>query len=445
MSEYQLPSLEQHLETIQSARDVFDFNPEALRAEAARAFIKGYVASIRKNLSIEKVGIHASLGRYLAQDIISPINVPAADNSAMDGFAFDSKVLSSSDELVSLNIRGRVLAGDPKSGSDITDFSAKNDCLKIMTGAVMPNYCDTVIPQELVEIQGEIIRFKKSIIQAGDNRRLKGEDLKAGKAAVSAGQWLTPSDLGLIASLGIGEVPVFRKLKVAFFSTGDEICSIGEELKPGSVYDSNRYTIFGMLSRLGVEVIDMGIVRDNPELLKTAFAKAASQADVVITSGGVSVGEADFTKQIMRELGDVAFWKLAIKPGRPMAFGKVNHAGKDAVLFGLPGNPVAVMVTFHQFVQEAIEYMAGANKVRQSTIQVRLGVDLKKRPGRTEFLRGIVSTESDGSSWVSPFGSQGSGILSSMSGANCFIILDHDVANLSKGSPVNIALFHGLL
>lgn len=445
MSEYQLPSLQQHLEKIQHAGDVFDFNPEALRAEAAREFIKGYVESVRKNISTEKVGIHASLGRFLAQDVISPINVPAADNSAMDGFAFDSKALTLAGDSISLKIRGRILAGDPKSGSDVQDFTVSSDCLKIMTGAVMPTYCDTVIPQELVEIDGETIRFKKDIIRPGDNRRRKGEDLQAGKAAVCAGQWITPSDLGLIASLGIGEVSVFRKLKVAFFSTGDEICSIGEELKPGSVFDSNRYTIFGMLNRLGVEVIDMGIVRDDPDLLKAAFAKAASQADVVITSGGVSVGEADFTKQIMRELGDVAFWKLAIKPGRPMAFGKVNHAGKDAVLFGLPGNPVAVMVTFYQFVQEAIEYMSGANKTRQSTIAVRLGVDLKKRPGRTEFLRGILTTEPDGSCWVSPFGSQGSGILSSMSGANCFIILGHDVANLTKGSFVNIALFHGLL
>lgn len=455
MSEYQLPSLEQHLEKIQNAKglnnkdlnakDVFDFNPEALRAEAAREFIKTYVESVRKNLAVEKVGIHASLGRFLAEDIISPINVPAADNSAMDGFCFDSRVLTTKEEWISLKIRGRVLAGDPKSGSDINDFSPTTDALKIMTGAVMPTYCDTVIPQELVETDGQTIRFRKEIIRAGDNRRLKGEDLQIGKAAVPAGQWITPSDLGLIASLGIGEVSVFRKLKVAFFSTGDEICSIGEELKPGSVYDSNRYTIFGMLSRLGLEVIDMGIVRDDPELLKAAFSKAASQADVVITSGGVSVGEADFTKQIMRELGDVAFWKLAIKPGRPMAFGKVKHSGKEAVLFGLPGNPVAVMVTFYQFVQEALEYMSGANQSRQSTTSVRLGVDLKKRPGRTEFLRGILTTEADGSCWVSPFGSQGSGILSSMSGANCFIILEHDVANLSKGSLVNIALFHGLL
>lgn len=450
MSAYKLSSLDEHLQNTNASnsKDVFDFNPEALRASAAKKFIQGYVAPIRANLTIETVGIHDSLGRVLAKDIISPINVPSADNSAMDGFVFHSDVLkqvSPNDDFVELNIRGRVLAGDPQSGNDISDFSKSKDCLKIMTGAVMPTYCDTVIPQEFVEVNDQTVRFRKELIRSGDNCRLRGEDLEAGKPALRSGKFLAPSDLGLIASLGIGEVQVFRKLKVAFFSTGDEICAIGENLKPGSVYDSNSYTIFGMLTQLGVEVIHLGIVRDDPTLLKEAFAKAATLADVVITSGGVSVGEADFTKQIMKELGDVAFWKLAIKPGRPMAFGKVKHAGKDAVLFGLPGNPVAVMVTFYQFVQDAIQFMAGANSSRQNLVQVKLGVDMKKRPGRTEFVRAELTTDTHGISWVSPKGSQGSGILRSMSEANCFIVLGDDVANLSKGELVNVALFDGLL
>jgi len=445
MSNTKLPSLESHLKDVKTTEKGLAFDPNELRPEPARAFIRSYVQSIRDHLKTERVGIYDSLGRILAEEIISPINVPAADNSAMDGYAFHADALQASTDVIELKIRGRILAGNPDASKGVDGFSNTQDCVKIMTGAVMPHHCDTVIPQELVDAQEETIRFRKDQIRAGDNRRRCGEDLASGQAALKKGKRITPSDLGLIASLGIGDVTVYQKLKVAFFSTGDEICSIGETLRPGSVYDSNRYTIFGMLSRLNVEIHDLGIIRDDPTLLKAAFAKAADLADVVITSGGVSVGEADFTKQIMRELGDVAFWKLAIKPGRPMAFGKVRHENKEAALFGLPGNPVAVMVTFYQFVQEALEFMMGASGSTQTLVQARLGVDLKKRPGRTEFVRGELTRDEQGNTWVSPKGSQGSGILRSMSEANCFIVLDHDVANLAKNSVVNVALFHGLL
>ena len=442
MSQSKLPSLSELEDQIKSSStDTFDFNPNALRAEAAGAFIQEYVNSVREQLATEKVGIFDALNRILGEDIASPINVPAADNSAMDGFAFNSQVLSSNSN-IRLEVVGTVLAGSSESHPN---FNASTSTLKIMTGAVMPSDCDTVIPIELVNEQNGFIEFDSKIIKAGDNRRLLGEDLQAGKPALHAGKLITPSDLGLIASLGIANVLVKKKLSVAFFSTGDEIASIGETLRPGQVFDSNRYTLFGMLSRLGVNVIDMGVIKDDPVLLREAFMKAADLAEVIITSGGVSVGEADFTKKIMRELGDVAFWKLAIKPGRPMAFGKVKSSNREAVLFGLPGNPVAVMVTFYQFVQAALRYMTGANRWENTMVKAKLGVDFKKRPGRTEYLRGKIKHDANGKLWVEPAGSQGSGILRSMSEADCLIILGHDQTNLKHGDEVNITLFVGLI
>lgn len=443
MSKTNLPSLtelEQHFNA-SSSPDAFDFNPNALRADAANAFIQEYVEPIRQQRTNETVDIFAALNRILGSDVISPINVPAADNSAMDGFAFHSKVLKQG-SIIRLKIAGTVLAG---SSDHHPDFDSNASSLKIMTGAVMPENCDTVIPIELVTELDGFIEFDATAIQAGDNRRLKGEDLQAGKPALHAGKLITPSDLGLIASLGIAKVSVKKKLTVAFFSTGDEIASIGQNLQPGQVFDSNRYTLFGMLSRLGVHIIDMGVIRDNPEHLRDAFLKAANQADVIITSGGVSVGEADFTKSIMRELGDVAFWKLAIKPGRPMAFGKVKTSDREAVLFGLPGNPVAVMVTFYQFVQPALRYMSGSSSWQTQLVRAKLATNLKKRPGRTEYLRGKIQYHEDGSLWVAPTGSQGSGILRSMSEADCLIILEHEQSHLHQGDELNIALFSGLI
>ena len=320
-----------------------------------------------------------------------------------------------------------------------------------MTGALMPADCDTVIPQEFTaSSNSEFISFKSDQLKVGDNRRLRGEDLQKGKAAISAGRLLRPSDLGLAASLGIATLKVRRKLKVAILSSGDELRSLDQSLDTGSIYDSNRYSLTGLLNRLDLEIIDCGIVRDDPHALKQAFIEAASKADVLISSGGVSVGEADFTKQIMQELGDVGFWKIAMRPGRPMAFGILKPVpGKSptrkTLFFGLPGNPVAVMVTFYQFVRSALLQLNGAEQTEPPLVQAISETAIRKKPGRTEFQRAILGRNSEGRPSVRLTGSQGAGILRSMSEANCFVILGHEQGNIAAGDWVDIALFDGLL
>lgn len=416
-----------------------DYDPESLRVEVAKKIVDDFVRPASLALEIETVSIYDSLGRVLANDIISPINVPSADNSAMDGYAFSGASIVK-DGVTSLTMIGKGFAGNAFDG-----MVNQGECVRIMTGAVMPTGCDTTIPQELVKVDGDQIQFQSSVIRAGDNRRLKGEDLSIGQAALSAGKIIRPSDLGLIASLGIGSVTVKRRLKVGFFSTGDELRSIGQPLDDGCVYDSNRYTLFGMLSRLNVELHDFGVVKDDPDAMRTAFSKAAATCDAVITSGGVSVGEADYTKQIMRELGDVSFWKIAMRPGRPMAFGSIQGDQHRAVLFGLPGNPVAVMVTFYQFVRSALLAMSGATQVAPPMMQAKTVEAIRKRPGRTEFQRGILSTDATGNRTVRITGAQGSGVLRSMSEADCFIVLAHDQENIQAGDTVGVVLFEGLV
>jgi molybdopterin molybdotransferase len=416
-----------------------DYDPESLRVEVATKIVDDFVRPASLALETETVSIYDSLGRVLANDIISPINVPSADNSAMDGYAFSGTSIIK-DGVTSLTMIGKGFAGNAFDG-----MVNQGECVRIMTGAVMPAGCDTTIPQELVKVDGDQIQFQSSVIRAGDNRRLKGEDLSIGQAALSAGKIIRPSDLGLIASLGIGSVTVKRRLKVGFFSTGDELRSIGQPLDDGCVYDSNRYTLFGMLSRLNVELHDFGVVKDDPDAMRAAFSKAASSCDAVITSGGVSVGEADYTKQIMRELGDVSFWKIAMRPGRPMAFGSIQGDQHRAVLFGLPGNPVAVMVTFYQFVRNALLAMSGATQVAPPMMQAKTVEAIRKRPGRTEFQRGILSTDATGKRTVRITGAQGSGVLRSMSEADCFIVLAHDQENIQSGDTVGVVLFEGLV
>jgi molybdopterin molybdotransferase len=416
-----------------------DYDPESLRVEVATKIVDDFVRPASLALETETVSIYDSLGRVLANDIISPINVPSADNSAMDGYAFSGTSIVK-DGVTSLTMIGKGFAGNAYEG-----MVNQGECVRIMTGAVMPAGCDTTIPQELVKVDGDQIQFQSSVIRAGDNRRLKGEDLSIGQAALSAGKIIRPSDLGLIASLGIGSVTVKRRLKVGFFSTGDELRSIGQPLDDGCVYDSNRYTLFGMLSRLNVELHDFGVVKDDPDAMRAAFSKAASSCDAVITSGGVSVGEADYTKQIMRELGDVSFWKIAMRPGRPMAFGSIQGDQHRAVLFGLPGNPVAVMVTFYQFVRNALLAMSGATQVAPPMMQAKTVEAIRKRPGRTEFQRGILSTDATGNRTVRITGAQGSGVLRSMSEADCFIVLAHDQENIQAGDTVGVVLFEGLV
>ena len=420
--------------------------PQVLQAQVAQALMRKQVTEFRERLEIEAVDIFSALGRVLALDIISPIDVPAANNSAMDGFALSSIALRDLQVgQVQLKIKDIFLAGRTACEQANHSFNPLKDSYRIMTGAVIPNECDTVIPQELVKVRDNQVTFSSSEIKPFANIRLRGEDLKKNSVSLNAGKILTPSDLGLIASLGIGTIKVKRRLKVAFFSTGNEICSIGENQELGQIFDSNRYTIFGMLTRLEVELIDLGIVKDDPVLLRETFKKAIDLSDVVITSGGVSVGQADFTKQIMQELGNIDFWKLAIKPGKPMAFGKLRSRGKESVLFGLPGNPVAVMITFYQFVRAALLWMSGALVTNPPQLQAKLSVDFKKKPGRTEFIRGLLSQDAQSNTWVTPHENQGAGILHSMSQADCLIILKHEQGDISKGTSVDITVFEGLL
>jgi molybdopterin molybdotransferase len=314
-----------------------------------------------------------------------------------------------------------------------------------MTGAIMPCGSDTVVPQELVQIKGDAVQIPAGILQSGDNRRLCGEDLKAGQSALASGTRLGPAACGLLASLGIQEVSVRPRLRVAYFSTGNEILSLGQDPREGAVYDSNRYTIHGMLTRMGCEVIDMGVVLDEPALLEAAFRQAAIQADVIITSGGVSVGEADFTKAMMKKLGDVAFWRIAMRPGRPMAVGRIPQGERSCVLFGLPGNPVAVMVTFLAFVRPTLERMMGMHRQPLPLLKARSQEVLRKKPGRTEYQRGIVSTNPKGELQVITTGNQGSGVLSSMVQANGLILLHHEQETTQIGEWVDVMMFEGHL
>lgn len=414
-----------------------DYDPNALPVAQAQQIIQSFVKPIH---TVEKLALRQALGRVLAADIISGINVPAHDNSAMDGYALCGSGLVPNAKVI-LKIIGTAYAGRAFEGQ-----VQPGECVRIMTGAVMPSGCDSVIPQELTQDASEesvTIPFGK--IQSGDNRRLAGEDLAIGKTALARGKILRPAELGLLASLDVAEVPVQRRLRVAFFSTGDELRSLGEALDPGCVYDSNRYTLYGMLTRLGCEIIDMGVIKDDPASLEAAFRTACENADAVITSGGVSVGAADYTKQIMAQLGDVAFWSIGMRPGRPMAFGKIHSHGKSAYLFGLPGNPVAVMVSFYFFVREALLRMMGAESQPQVLVPAAAKAPIKKRPGRTEYQRGILSVTEQGQLQVAITGTQGSGVLRSMSEANCMVVLRHEQGNVAAGDLVDVILFEGLL
>jgi molybdopterin molybdotransferase len=413
------------------------FDPQALSVDKAQEFIQHLVQALPA-IASEELPLMQALGRIVAEDIISPINVPAHDNSAMDGFAFDGKQLGTAP--LQLRVVGTALAGKAWQGN-----VKSGECVKIMTGAVMPEGLDTVIAQELTTLKaadGEtVVEVPAGILQAGDNRRKAGEDLQRGLPALMAGSKLSPAALGLVASLGIAKVKVYRQLRVAYFSTGDEVLSLGDALREGAVYDSNRYTVFGLLSRMGCAVIDMGVVRDDPVLLEDAFKQAANKADVIITSGGVSVGEADFTKAMMKKLGDVAFWKIAMRPGRPMAVGRLGNS----ILFGLPGNPVAVMVTFLAFVKPALLHLMGGTPSTTPYLRAKSAVALRKKPGRTEYQRGFVRTLPDGTLQVEAAGNQGSGVLRSMVEANGLIVLHHHQSNVAAGDEVDVMMFEGAI
>jgi molybdopterin molybdotransferase len=414
------------------------YDPQALSVSQVNEFLAELVQPVSIDDS-QDVYLFDALGRVLAQDVISPISVPAHNNSAMDGFAFDAAQLHA-DQPLSLRVVGTALAGKAWQGK-----VNAGECLKIMTGAILPDGLDTVVPQEFCQVVSAhdvtTVTLPPNILKAGDNRRLMGEDLMLGQPALTAGQHLTPAALGLIASLGLPDVRVHRRLRVAYFSTGDEVLSLGEAPREGAVYDSNRYTVFGLLTRMGCEVIDMGVVRDEPALLEAAFAKAALEADAIITSGGVSVGEADFTKAMMKKLGDVAFWKIAMRPGRPMAVGRIGKS----VLFGLPGNPVAVMVTFLAFVRPALLRMMGSTAKPAPLLRAKSLELLRKKAGRTEYQRGFVSSAADGTLQVRTTGNQGSGVLSSMVQGNGLIVLHHAQGNVAVGDEVNVMMFDGAI
>ena len=456
----------------QIAAELQGYDPQALSAKAVNEFLSHMVQPVA---DVEQVEMMAALGRVLARDVVSPVNVPPHDNSAMDGFAFAGEQLSPQSPLT-LKVIGTALAGAAWRG-----HVGLGECVKIMTGAVMPAGLDTVVPQEFVQPHADagdtVITVPPALLQRGDNRRHRGEDIKLGQAALRKGERITPAALGLAASLGIKTLSVVRQLKVAYFSTGDEILSLGEPPREGAVYDSNRYTVYGLLTRLGIEMIDMGVVRDEPIALETAFVQAAAVADAIITSGGVSVGEADHTKAMMRRLagesdsaGGVAFWRIAMRPGRPMAVGRIprqldkssteiassprqnsivsyeNNSGSQAtMLFGLPGNPVAVMVTFLAFVRPALLKMMGSTEMPPPYLRAQSMDAIRKKPGRTEYQRGVVSTATDGSLQVQITGNQGSGVLSSMTQANGLIVLHHDQGNVTVGQTVDVMMFDGMI
>ena len=401
-----------------------DYDPNSMEAEVAQQHI---LASVHAITGMETVPIRQALHRVLAEPIISTLNVPSYTNSAMDGYAINGAQIPQSGQC-DLNLVGTAWAGRPFNGA-----VASNECVRIMTGAVMPDNTDTVVMQEHVRVNNKTITIDAEQ-KSGQNVRPEGEDIAIGDHVFAPNHYLQAADIGLIASLGIAEVVVKRKLKVAFFSTGDELVSIGSQPNKGQIFDSNRYTLWSMLDSMGIEVIDLGVVKDIPEAVEQAFIDASQHADAVITSGGVSVGDADYVKSTLEKLGHVNFWKVAMKPGRPLAFGQINNA----FFFGLPGNPVSVMVTFYIFVQAALEKMMGRNVRARLRLQATCLSTLRKRPGRVEYQRGYYEINADNEFQVSKTGAQGSGILRSMSEANCFIYLPMHSGGTEPGDTVEI-------
>lgn len=426
--------LNQSLASVLSGLPSYD--PNALSVVDAQYIIQQFTTPL---CNAEKVVLSSALDRVLANDIVSPINVPGHCNSAMDGYALRGVDLASS-KVTKLKVIGIALAGRP-----FTSMVAIGQAVRITTGAIMPEGCDTVVPQEhLLDASETSITIPPDVVRPSENCRLIGEDLRLGSTALLAGKILRPADLGLLASLGFGEVSVRRRLRVAFFSTGDELRSPGETLEPGCIYDSNRYTLYGMLKRLGCDVIDIGVIKDNPTSLRASFNDACEGADAVITSGGASAGVTDYTREVTRQMGDVAFWNITMRPGRPMTFGRICVNDKRAYLFGLPGNPVATMVSFYFFVRAALLRLMGAQPTPLFKFRVTATCKIKKRVGRTEYQRGILSSDSNGRQQVEVTGNQGSGLLHSMAGANCIILLEQERGNVAAGELVDVVLLESL-
>ena len=409
-----------------------DFDPNSLSFEQAQQRILDAVESIQTQRS---VSIREALGRVLAHDVASPLDVPPFINSAMDGYAIAGDDIPAKGSTTTLKMIGKSFAGRPFDG-----VIQKGECIRIMTGAIVPEGADTVIMQEHAEVNDINISIGSGH-KAGQNVRHPGDDFFAGDTILKAGERLSPAKLGLLASVGVTELNITRTPVVAFFSTGDELKGVGQALQAGDIYDSNRYILFGMLKTMGVDVIDMGVIADVKEDIEKTIISASQCADMVITSGGASVGEADYIKIILDEIGEVDFWKIAMKPGKPLAFGKVNNT----LFFGLPGNPVSAMATFYQFVQPSLKRLEGESTFDNIQLQARCVSDLRKQPGRKDFQRGILSLDEKGDLVVSTTGIQGSHMLSSMSQANCFIVLDRESGNISAGETVNVQPFNHLI
>ena len=393
------------------------------------------INDIKSVEGIERVNLRHALGRILAQDVIATFDTPPCDNSGMDGYAFHSREIQNK-ESIRLKIIGQSFAGHIYSGE-----IAPGEAIRIMTGAQVPDGVDTVVMQEHTEKPDDTTVLITTIPKAYANVRKAGDDLTTGQTFLHKGKLLSPTDLAFLATQGIAEVSVRRKLRVAFFSTGDELRSIGETLGEGDIYDSNRYSIYGLLKNMDIDIIDMGVIKDDRNAIEEAFNSAANIADAVITSGGVSVGEADFVKETLEKLGKINFWKISMKPGKPLAFGTLG----DSLFFVLPGNPVSVIATFYQFVQPALKRMKGQNIVLPMIIKAKTTEFLKKRPGRTDFQRGILEQAENGELMVRNAGTQASHVLTAMSNANCFIVLAAESGNVEAGELVDVQAFEGLI
>ena len=377
------------------------------------------------------INIKNSLGRVLFEDIRAEISVPNHTNSAMDGFAITKEDLNSNNKI---EVIGTCYAGENNHIPKITT----GKCLRIFTGAIIGENIDMVIPQEFCTIENKFITINN--YKGGANIRQAGEDIKKGDIILQKGKLLNSSDIGLLASMGITKVKTIRTIKVAFFSTGDELCTIDKKLKKGQIYDSNRYMLVSLLKRANIEVYDMGIVNDDKNSIKDVLVKSSKKADIVLTTGGVSVGEADLVKNALEEVGEINFWKLAIKPGRPLAFGKINNS----YFFGLPGNPVAVFVCFSQIVLPTIKYLANCLENKNIYLPAKCLDNIKKKVGRREFLRANSFVENN-KLCVKIIKKQGSGVLSSVSQANCLMILKEQQQDIKSGDYVDIYNFSNLL
>ncbi len=391
--------------------------------------MENMLALITPVKDVETISITSALNRILAENVISPINVPPHNNSAMDGYAFAASALSDNNR--TLTLAGRSMAGAPFDG-----VCQQGQCIRIMTGAKMPTGCDSVEMQENCQVNGDQITFAQAK-KLGSHVRNAGEDIAIGQTVFTKGHRITAVDLGMLASLGVEKINVVRKLKVALISTGDELKAPGQALSEGDIYESNAHFLSGLLAKLNIEVIDFGIIEDDKAAIENAFKQADALADAVISSGGVSVGDADYTKEVLESLGQIDFWKIAIKPGKPFAFGTLSNS----VFFGLPGNPVSALVTAHQLALPALVKMQNAQAIKRVSIKVKTASDLKKSPGRLDFQRGVLSVNEQGETVVTSTGSQGSGILSSIAKANCYIVLEACRGKVAAGEMVNVELF----